>query len=71
MYSAICEYMCVYNICNIDDLTFFHKADAVGTSVERRPPVWENGSLIPGRFKPKTNKIDIYHFPACQLALIG
>ena len=43
--------------------------DTVAESVERRPPVWEIGSLIPGRVKPKTYKIDTYHYLAWCSAL--
>ena len=40
-------------------------------SVERRPQVQDTGSLVPGRVKPLTYKIDTCRFLARNSALIG
>ena len=42
----------------------------VAESVERRPLVWEIGSLIPGQVKPMTYNVDTSCFLAWFLALI-
>ena len=43
---------------------------AVTESVERGPHVWEIRSLVPGRVKIVTYKIDTCHFLAWPLAVI-
>ena len=44
---------------------------AVPESVEHGLRVWDIGTLVPGQVKPMTYKIDICHFLAWYLPLIG
>ena len=52
----------------MEDVCFI--LNAVAESVERRPPVREIGSSIPGRVKPMTYQIKTCRFIAWRLTLI-
>ena len=56
---------------NVLQAPLLRAPDAVAELVERELRVWETGSLVPGRVKPMTYNIYIYHFLAWCSALQG